>query len=364
MTDSSNLLQLKTKRQVLTGYQLLLIRYRKQGLRRLLFGGSSSKVSYLLLSVFLLSLIGFLGVDYFQKQTSELDKSMRKYQLVRSVFADELGSEKAIYFNEEVVAAASEATHVSGHQDSKQEKSVFTMDSHPSSAIQDAVPAYSRVSALTGSKELLLSSQATGGLQVTKKRQNSNVMSAYRALYQGDLNRANREFIEVIGLEPSNIYALNGLASTQSKLGVDSQALITYQKVLAIDPSNLHAFEAVLTSYSNSLGVAEWKDRVKSVLEAHPKSVVLNSVLASFYARESDWLAAQKLYFKAHALDSQNASYSFNLAVSLDHLGQYRLAKQYYTLALEQASGQALNFDRSELKQRLRTIEQFIEQSD
>ena len=77
------------------------------------------------------------------------------------------------------------------------------------------------------------------------------------------------------------------------------------------------------------------------------------------YAFRDDWPRAQQAYFRAHRLDGARPDYAYNLAVSLDHLGQYRLAVSFYTKALELAQGWP-GFDVTPAQQRLRQLQETV----
>ena len=55
----------------------------------------------------------------------------------------------------------------------------------------------------------------------------------------------------------------------------------------------------------------------------------------------------------AVAADGDNPDYLFNLAVSLDHLRQPRLAAQHYRLALEASTKRPAAFERDQVRKRL-----------
>jgi Flp pilus assembly protein TadD len=74
------------------------------------------------------------------------------------------------------------------------------------------------------------------------------------------------------------------------------------------------------------------------------------------YVAQSRWTEAQAAYFEAHRLEPGNADVLYNLAVSLDHLGQSRLAADYYGRALEASRGQAAQFDPVPVARRLREL--------
>ena len=68
------------------------------------------------------------------------------------------------------------------------------------------------------------------------------------------------------------------------------------------------------------------ESRLKTLLASQPESGSLNFALGNLYSRQGRWSEAQQVYFNAVAADADNPDYLFNLAVSLDHLRQPRLA--------------------------------------
>ena len=76
------------------------------------------------------------------------------------------------------------------------------------------------------------------------------------------------------------------------------------------------------------------------------------------YARQQRWSEAQQAYFQAYAGEPDNPDIIFNLAVSLDHLRQGKLAAQYYQMALDAGNNRATAFNRDQVNARLRELRQ------
>ena len=77
-------------------------------------------------------------------------------------------------------------------------------------------------------------------------------------------------------------------------------------------------------------------------------------LLGNLYAENRRWRDAQQAYFEAARLQPQNADYNYNLAVSLDHLGQGAAAADFYKRALAATSkGQ---FDTAAVDRRIRAL--------
>ena len=63
--------------------------------------------------------------------------------------------------------------------------------------------------------------------------------------------------------------------------------------------------------------------------------------------QQGRWGEAQQQYFKAFSAEPENADFAYNLAVSLDHIGQPKLALDYYrrALALAPKAGASFNLE-------------------
>jgi uncharacterized protein HemY len=128
-----------------------------------------------------------------------------------------------------------------------------------------------------------------------------------------------------------------------------------YRKVLDIDPRNGTALAglASLADYAQPEGL---ESVLRANITADPKSPQLQYTLGNLYASQSRWNEAQAAYFEAHRLDPANADILYNLAVSLDHLRQPRVAADYYRRALDAAGGAPTQFDPGPVARRLAEI--------
>ncbi|HWM43197.1 MAG TPA: tetratricopeptide repeat protein, partial [Burkholderiales bacterium] len=91
----------------------------------------------------------------------------------------------------------------------------------------------------------------------------------------------------------------------------------------------------------------------KSMLADNPGAHVLNFTLGNQFAQQGRWAEAQAQYFKAFAAEPDNADFAYNLAVSLDHLRQPKLALEYYTRALALAKARGASFDLAAAEKRV-----------
>ncbi len=198
---------------------------------------------------------------------------------------------------------------------------------------------------------------ATAGITIQHKVEADTVtpglLDAYQAYQRGDYAMATQDYREVLGKDALNRDALLGLAAIAQQKGQDETAQQYYRQLLALDPHDPVA-EAALMSYSPDTGNTE--SRLKLLLADQPRSATLHFALANYYAGISSWGDAQQHYFDAHTLEPSNAQFTFNLAVSLDHLAQRKLAAQYYQQALQLDTSSNSGFDHAQAQQRLNEL--------
>lgn len=180
--------------------------------------------------------------------------------------------------------------------------------------------------------------------------------SAYEALQDERPDDARKSYEAVLRNDPKNADALLGLASIASRRGEVEQAESYYVRTLESDPRNVDALAALLNLKApGDAALAE--SRLKNLLAGQPDSPALNFALGNLFARQNRWSEAQQAYFRASGAQPENADYLFNLAVSLEHLRQPRLAAQYYRTALNAAGTHAVAFDRAQAQRRIQELQ-------
>ena len=157
----------------------------------------------------------------------------------------------------------------------------------------------------------------------------------------------------MLGNDAHNRDALLGLAAIAQQQGQDDAAQHYYHQLLVLNPRDPVALTALM-AYSPDEGNTE--SRLKSLLDDQPRSSALHFALGNYYAGISNWGEAQQSYFNAHTLEPANAQFIFNLAVSLDHLGQRKLAAQYYQQALQLDTADNSGFDHAQAQLRLNEL--------
>ena len=180
------------------------------------------------------------------------------------------------------------------------------------------------------------------------------LLDAYQAYQQGDYTTASQGYREVLKRDERNRDALLGMGAIAQQQGQDQTAQHYYRQVLLLDPRDPIALGA-MTAYSAGNGV-DTESQLKQMLSEQPRSGSLNYALGNVYADQSRWAEAQQAYFNARMLEPSNAQFTFNLAVSLDHLGQSKLAAQYYQQALQLDPANNAGFEHAQAQQRLNEL--------
>ena len=195
-------------------------------------------------------------------------------------------------------------------------------------------------------------------IRLTRSRPapDANVEAGYASLQGNRLDTARHDYERALKSDPNNVDALLALAAIAQRQGRSSDADHYRQRALEADPGNPAAQAAVLGSGGGGDPLAN-ESRLKTLLAGQPESGPLNFALGNLYSRQDRWSEAQQVYFNAVAAEADNPDYLFNLAVSLDHLRQPKLAAQHYRLALEAAQRRPAAFDRDRVKLRLAELQ-------
>lgn len=187
------------------------------------------------------------------------------------------------------------------------------------------------------------------------------LMQAYETLQRGELQQARKLYEQVLQADSRSVDALLGMGAISLKDGRVDEATRYYQRVLELDPRNSYA-QAALISVVGGADLQASESRLKQLISRDPSAFLYFS-LGNLYAEQSQWPAAQQAYFQAYQMQSDNPDYAFNLAIGLEHIGQNRLALEYYRKALDLSfrKGHA-NFDQSLVIQRVGQLSTRIEQ--
>lgn len=178
--------------------------------------------------------------------------------------------------------------------------------------------------------------------------------NAYQAYQAGKFEQAQYLYKGVLAQEPRNVDALLGLAAIAQQAGADAQARQYYARVLVLEPRN-----AVANAGMSSLVTDDNREsRLKMLLNEQKNSSSLHFALANYYAEQQRWAEAQQSYFNAYQLEPNNATLAYNLAISLERLGQRKPSAQYYRRALALDTGKNAGFDHARIEQHAQALAQ------
>jgi tetratricopeptide (TPR) repeat protein len=178
---------------------------------------------------------------------------------------------------------------------------------------------------------------------------------AYAALQSGKLGAARQLYADAARSDPKNIQALLGVAAVAMQENNSDEASRTYFRILDLEPRNTYAQAGLVALMGRADPVAA-EAKLKQLIAREPLAS-LHFTLGNLYGDQSRWAEAQQSYFQAHHLEPGNPDYAYNLAVGLEHVGQNRLAANFYRRALElaQARGRA-GFNLTQAQDRIRQL--------
>lgn len=185
---------------------------------------------------------------------------------------------------------------------------------------------------------------------------NPALIRGFDAFNRGELALAQLEYERAQKSDPRNTDALHGLAAIAVRQGRLDHAESLYRRITEADPQDTVAMSALINSRAQvDPGAAE--SRLKSLSAAQPELAAPHFSLGNLYSRHGRWADAQQAYFRAYSAEPDNPDILYNLAISLEHLRQNKLAAQYYSQALAAAQNRPAGFDTSQATARLRILQ-------
>lgn len=190
-----------------------------------------------------------------------------------------------------------------------------------------------------------------------------DVLAGYAALQSGDLDRAGQAYDRALRSEPANRDALLGAATVLLRLDRTDAAEAYFRQLLRLHPHDTYAAAqlAALTARGDPVGALSQVNSLIAREAERPESGSGQGSLAfvqgNQLAAQSRWPEAQQAYFNAHRADPGNADYCYNLAISLDRMHEPRLARDFYSKAIDLARSRPAGFDLARAKTRLSQID-------
>jgi tetratricopeptide (TPR) repeat protein len=169
---------------------------------------------------------------------------------------------------------------------------------------------------------------------------------------------------QALNLSPDSRDALLGLAAIELKFGKPENAIAHYRSILSRAPKDSYALSGLLSLSNYRENIPKIESEVVSLLRDFPDDPHLHFLLGNLYSEQTNWRGAQSAYQSASSLDKNNPDYLFNLAVSLDRLGETKNALHTYQQAQTLSQFVAPSFSLRSLRERIATLQQFIESAE
>ena len=318
-------------------------------------------LSVLMLMVLFLG-FGYYGVSYFQNQSQKMAQELQQYQIVEEPlrkpdFDFTVDKDKSVTTDKNLIASSNNVAEPG-------EVKNISVSKNTSLSVSSLPPShtFSREKNLDlHPSKLQPHSMPNKQLKIVSSIRVSDEMLGYKAYQKNDFRQAKIHYLEALQKNPKNLTALFGLGATSAKQGEVHAALNFYRQALTVSPYNKQAETAVAILEASLAQPGQADKRLRFMINQTPSNAKLQAALGHQYAKRKDWVKAQKQYFKAYQLKPENADYALNLAISLDQIGQYSLAKKYYQQVLVYFPETSNAASISKVKKRLLTLQQYLE---
>lgn len=187
---------------------------------------------------------------------------------------------------------------------------------------------------------------------------------AYEAYLKSDFQKAEYHYRRGLAQNPNSKNSQIGLAALASQQRDYEQAMSYYHRVLQQNPEDEDALLGIASIAAELSSQDAMLSDLVSLARRYPESATLQFALGNQYAQRQDWFKAQQHYFDSVRLEQNNPDYRLNLAVSLDHLGQFRDALEHYKHSMALAEDESTaQFDAGMVYQRIHVLQSFLEQN-
>lgn len=188
-----------------------------------------------------------------------------------------------------------------------------------------------------------------------QNQENETLSQAYKAYQGGHFDAAKSLYESVLKTSPDNRDAHLGLGAIAINNGDRKSAYSHYVHLLELNPLDTFAMSSLI-ALSNSADPIKDESAIKLLIQRDDKIPSLYFMLGNLYAKQKRWTEAQQAFFDAYRLEPGNADYILNLAVSLDRMGQYDTALEYYNSAVELSRNTSVKFDYVSVNNRINTL--------
>ena len=186
----------------------------------------------------------------------------------------------------------------------------------------------------------------------TGQNRDGQLVAAYRAYRDGDLEVARTRYAQVLQAYPDNRDAMLGLAACAVRQGHVKSAVTMYQRIIHAFPQDALSRAALIGLQRNRQGGPV----IRELLSKQPDNPFLHAVMGRLQAEQAHWAEARQAFSAAHRIDPANPVYTLNLAISLDRLGQREEALGYYRATLKLVEQDASDLDIRPIIRRIQSL--------
>lgn len=169
------------------------------------------------------------------------------------------------------------------------------------------------------------------------------ILEAQKLFAQHNYDQARAKYLEVLDLDPRNVYTLGNLATIELELNQTDQAELHLQAALAINPKDAFSLGVLGNLRFRQGKYDQALDALSHAAELNPKDAEIQNFLGVTLSQKGQRAAAETALRKAIQLDPEYGSAHNNLAVIYltQNPPQVELARWHYQKAL--AAGQSRN---------------------
>ncbi len=160
----------------------------------------------------------------------------------------------------------------------------------------------------------------------------------------------------MLGVDPANRNALLARAAINIQDNKIAEAMRDYRKLLLANPKDSLAMSSMIAIANYP--PAQSETQLKLMIRNEPNSPYLNFALGNIFGAQNRWQEAQGRYFAALENNPDDPNYAYNLAVSLEHIAQPKVAIAYYERALNNYSNGLAIFNKEVVDARLEILKQ------
>jgi len=269
----------------------------------------------------------------------------------------EVENNEAIESTELVEATEKKVDEYTSNEDALQQKEAV-VETNEVESIEEKMD----VQIVEATQDKIQADASLINISKSKNLNEGNVMvnQAYRAYQDGHYDAAKSIYEDVLKNDPDNRDAHLGLGAIAVGKKDRKQAYAHYVHLLELNPLDTIAMNALI-SLSNSADPIKDESAIKLLIAREGDIPALYFSLGNLYAKQQRWTSAQQAFFDAYRLDSTNPDYVINLAISLDRMGQYNSALDYYKTAMDLSNYSSASFDTVKVKNRILALAKLIE---